>query len=372
MKIEEFLLESWFRKHGFTTPIVICSSGVEEFTLGEIRQLLGIEQGELDNIVFSDSQSMGSFALRKSIAQRWGNGIAEEIIVTHGSSEAIFLIMNTLLEKGDEIIVLAPYYQALYSIPKAIGCRVKTWALQYNQQFVPDLDKLNMLVGPNTRMVVVNFPNNPTGASISEVQLRSLIKIVSKVGAYLVWDAAFAELTYDCPPLSNPCLQYERAISLGTLSKAYGLPGLRVGWCCATQDILARCMQLRDYVTLSLSPLTEFIARCAIEKASILLDNRLQQARTNLRILNDWIDSQSDIVGCVPPKGGVSVFLRLLHVSDVDVFCNRLATEYGVFVLPGTCFSYPGYVRLGFGGNTEQLRKGLSCISNLLTNGASL
>jgi len=365
MGIAPALLEEWMRDYYFETEIDIGSSGVESYSLGEIRELLGITYAELDGIVFNDGQTLGGFGLRKAVAERYGDGDPERVIATHGSSEAIFLIMTALLRPGDEIVVLDPCYQQLFAIAEAIGCRVKAWPLRFANRFAPDLEEAKRLINPRTRMVVVNFPHNPTGASLSPEEQKELVEAAASVNAYLVWDAAFAELTYNGPPLPEP-VQFEHAISIGTLSKAFGLPGLRVGWCLASPSVLARFVTLRDYTNLHLSPLVELIAQRAIEHSQVLVDKRLQQARVNLDILSAWCDEHGDLVEWVPPRGGVCSFLRLRRVKDVEAFCRRLARTYGVLLVPGICFKHPSHVRLGFGGGTTRVNEGLSRLSALL------
>lgn len=366
MQIAPFELETWFRERYFDTEIVLCVSGVEEFSLGEIRELVGISTDELDRTVFTDSPSYGRAGLRRVIAQRWRGGDESQVLVTHGSSEAIFLAMQAVLRPGDEVIVLTPCYQPLLSIPEAIGCTVKQWTLLPEQDFIPDIDRLKALVTPRTRMIVVNFPNNPTGATLTPEAQRELIATAAAVDAYLLWDSAFVELTYGTPALPDPWTVYPRTITLGTLTKTYGLGGLRVGWCLADPAILAQCVHLRDYITLNLSPLIELIGERVVEKLDRLLDIRLNQARTNLEILTAWMDEHRDAVAWVRPHGGVSAFVKLLGHSDVEQFCRRLADEQGVFLLPGQCFGFPEYLRLGFGGPTAVLKEGLARLSTFL------
>jgi aspartate/methionine/tyrosine aminotransferase len=274
--------------------------------------------------------------------------------------------MNALLSAGDEVVVLDPSYHQLHSTVEALGCRLKRWRLRPEQRFAPDVEEARKLIGPLTRMVVVNFPHNPTGTSLSIEEQNELIKATAEVGAYLLWDAAFAEITYDSPPLPQPNLRYDRSISVGTLSKSYGLPGLRVGWCLAAPEVLARCAHLRDYITLHLSPLVELIARRVIEGADSLLDIRVRQARVNLEILTAWANEHRDFIEWVRPHGGVCAFLRLPNVTDVEAFCHHLARTSRVLLVPGTCFNYPEHVRLGFGGATSALEEGLSYLSVLL------
>jgi len=354
------------RLYYFNTEIDIGSSGVKSFSLSQLRELTGITQNELDQVVFDDSRTAGSPSLREVIARWWKIEDAEQVIVTHGSSEGIYLIMHALLKPGDEVIVLDPCYQQLATIAESIGCRIKVWRLRFEDGFAPKIEEFKSLISSKTRMVVVNFPHNPTGATLTATQQKELINAVAEVGAYLVWDAAFAAMTYDHEPLPIPNLEYDRSVSLGTLSKSYGLPGLRVGWCVAPHDVIDRCIDLRDYITLHLSPLVELVAQRAIEHADRLLEIRKQQSRNNLDILSAWIERHEGAVEWVPPQGGVCVFPRFPNFHDTESFCHRLAQEYQVLLIPGNCFTHPSYVRLGFGGSKEELTEGLSRLSSLL------
>jgi len=355
----EALLEKWMRHYYFDTDLDLGSSGVQSFSLAELRKLLDISQRELDAIVFDDSRTLGDPRLRSAIAGHWGGFDPDQVMATNGSTEANYLIMNALLRPNDEVIVLDPMYQQLYGIAQAIGCRMQSWRLRPEDGFAPNIDDLRRLITPRTRMVIVNFPHNPTGASITLEQQEQLIDIVANAGAYLIWDAAFAHMTYEGSPLPIPNWRYERCVSFGTLSKAYGLPGLRVGWCVAPADVLASCERLRDYVSLALSPLVELVARRAIEKADVLVNIRLVQLRENLEMVDAWIKQQRGRIKWSRPLGGACGFVQLPFVSNSEAFCKQLAEEYRVLLVPGTCFGYPQYARLGFGAPTEHLREGL-------------
>lgn len=358
------LLESWMRDYYFRAEVDIGSSGVEDFSFAELRALLGIECAELDRIVFRDSETLGGRELREALARRWTGGDAERVMVTHGSSEANFLLMTALLRPGDEVVVLDPCYQQLYAVAEAIGCRIRHWPLRLEDGWRVDLDALGELLTPRTRMVVVNLPHNPTGASVSPAEQRELIAAVAAAGAWLVWDGAFAELTYDHPPLPDPSVQYERAISMGTLSKGYGLPGLRVGWCLASPDVLRRLVCVRDYVTLHLSPLVELVARRVIEEADRIVAPRIELARRNRRRVAAWVEEHREWVRWVPPAGGVCAFPSFPPIPDTEAFCRALAEEHGVLLVPGECFGRPGHVRLGFGRDTAVLEEGLARLSS--------
>lgn len=366
MEIAPALLEDWLRDYYFSSDLDIGSSGVEDFSLSELRRHTGLTQAELDAVIFRDSPSCGNAQLRQAIANRWGNGDLERVMATTGSSEALFLIMHALLRPGDKVVVVDPSYHSLIYIAESIGCSLKSWRLRFEQRFTPDLNEVERLIEPDTRMVIVNFPHNPTGATVSVAEQAELIRMASRVGAYLIWDSAFAELTYDQPPLPDASHQYERAISIGTLSKAYGLPGLRVGWALASPEVLARCVHLRDYISLYLSPLIELIALKAIENGDVLLSIRLEQARRNRAIVAEWVNHEREFVEWSPPAGGVTAFVRFPLIEDVDNFCHQLTRQHKVLLVPGSCFRHPQHARLGFGGPTAAVRQGLAQVSNLL------
>jgi capreomycidine synthase len=362
-------LEDWMREYYFATELDIGGSGVEDYSMAELRSLLGISLDDLDQIVFHDSKTLGGAAVRQAIASRWGGGKLERAIVTHGATEANFMVMNALLDQGDEVVVLDPMYQQLFSIAESLGCRVRRWKLRYEDGFRPDLGEARQLIGPSTRMVVVNFPHNPTGATVTLTEQEELIRICAQVGAYLVWDMASTDLTFGAePPLADPGLTYERGVSMGTLSKAYGLPGLRVGWCLAAPEVLKRFMRIRDYLTLHLSPLVELIAQRAIERGDLLLEPRRSQARRNRDIVSRWILEQGNRAEWAPAAGGVCGFPRFNGIRDAEEFCHRLARTERVLLVPGNCFGFPRHVRLGFGGATRDLQEGLRRVSGLLAS----
>jgi capreomycidine synthase len=364
MKLAPALLENWMRDHYFATDYDIGSSGVENFSMAQLRQLLGITHEEIDGILFADSQTLGGDGVRRAVAGHLAQGRVDHVMVTHGSTEANFMTMNALLEPGDEVLVLDPCYQQLYGIAEALGCSLRHWPLRFARGWRPDMEELPRLLGPRTRMVVVNFPHNPTGASLTPEEQRELLAATERAGAYLVWDGAFSELTHGRPPLPEP-VDFPHAISMGTMSKAYGLPGLRVGWCIAAPAILDRFVRLRDYTTLHLSPLVEFVAQKAMENAELLIGLRLDQARGNLEILARWMEEHREDAGWVRPEGGVSCFVHF-PARDVDALCLRLAEEERVLLVPGSCFGQPSFARLGFGGPRADLVEGLARLSRTL------
>jgi capreomycidine synthase len=359
MRPRRAALEDWMRDYYFDTRIDLGSSGVQCWSIGELRELLDIEHCQLDGLVMDDSPSYGGPALRQAIADRYAGGAADHVMATHGSTEAIFLALNSVLSDGDEVIAVDPGYHSFYSVAEAVGCQVRPWKLRPERGFVPDLDELSELVTPRTRMVVVNFPNNPTGATLAGPQFEPFLDIVAKNGIFLLWDAAFAELTYDTEPLPDPALRYDRCVSVGTMSKAYGLPGTRVGWCIGQPDTLASFLPLRDVLTICLSPIVEFFAERAIAGADRILRIRREQARRNLHVLSRWASENDHFVEFSPPSGGVTAFPRFPGFADADVLCRYLGSHHDVLLVPGSSFGHQDRVRLGFGGSEADFRIGL-------------
>ena len=360
-------LEAWMRDYYHNVDHDIGSSGVRDLTMAEFRELCGFDLAELEPMVFHDSESYGGSRLRAALADRWTGGDADRIMVTHGSSEAIYLVMHLALEPGDEIVVVDPAYQQLHDIAAWRGCRVTRWPLDRDGGFAADLASLRELARSRPRMIVVNFPHNPTGVSITPQEQKELVAIAAEAGAWLVWDHAFGELTYTAEPLPLPSW-YERCIAFGTFSKSYGLAGLRVGWCLAPPDLLARMALLRDYIALYVSPVLEFFAEQAVRNADRIVALQREHARENLRLLREWADGRPDLVRFTPPDGGVTAFVEFLDQPDVVASCRRLAEQHRVLLVPGACFgdAYRDHARLGFGGTRAELTTGLSLLEHVL------
>jgi capreomycidine synthase len=367
MDIAVARLEAWMRDHYHDVDHDIGSSGVRDLTVAELREVCGFDLTGLDSMIFHDSQSHGGTGLRTALADRWSDGDVDRMMVTHGSSEAIYLVMHLLLEAGDEVVVLDPAYQQLHDIAAWRGCRVTRWPLDARAGFAPDIDRLRELSASRPRMIVANFPHNPTGVSITPEQQKELVSVAEAAGAWLVWDNAFGELTYDADPLPLPTW-YERTVAWGTFSKSYGLAGLRVGWCLAPPDLLARMALLRDYIALYVSPVLEFFAEQAVRNADRIVAMQRRHAAANLRLVQQWAAGLPELVRFTRPAGGVTAFVEFPAQHDVVGMCRRLAEQHRVLLVPGACFgdAYDRYARLGFGGTTAELTAGLSHLEQLL------
>jgi hypothetical protein len=257
-KIEPFALERWMTAHELDVEYDIAESGICPLTARELLELLPPEEREarlqrLLDLPLGYSEARGTHELRSLLAGTYADCTPEDILVTTGAIEANFLLFNVLLNPGDHVIAPYPAYQQLYSVPRALGCDVDLWQIRPETGFRYDVDDLERLLRPDTRLIVINAPHNPTGAMLSAEEARRVYDLAESVGAHILSDEAYRWLTipggeelpppmYDLGPL---------AISVGTLSKPFGLPGLRLGWMAAPGHVATQCWGLRDYVTLS-------------------------------------------------------------------------------------------------------------------------
>lgn len=368
MDIAVARLESWMRRYYHEVDYDIGSSGVRDLSIAELCAICDLDLSDLTGLTVRDSESFGGRGLRAALADRWSEGDIDSVMVTHGSSEAIYLVMHLALEPGDEIIVVDPAYQQLYDIARWRGCRVTPWPLRPADGFRPALSRLRELTKTRPRMIVANFPHNPTGVSITRAEQDELLAVAAECGAWLVWDNAFGEMTYTAEPLPLPLRRYDRCICFGTLSKSYGLAGLRVGWCLAPPELLDRMAELRDYVALYVSPVLEFFAESAVRHADQIVEFQRTHALANRRRLLDWADTLPDLVRVTPPDGGVTAFVEFPGVSDVTGLCRDLADRHRALLVPGECFgdAFRRYARLGFGGTVAELTTGLSFVEQLV------
>lgn len=351
-------LENWYRDKYFDNEIDISGSGVTEYSYRQVQEMGGFDFNELNDIKIKDGATVGSFEIRSLISNRFGYGDPDRVMITNGSNEALQLAVRSILEPGDELVTHSPCYHCHDKIADSIGCTVKKWKLKLNDE-EQDFEELRALITENTKALILNFPNNPTGISISQDMLDEIVRIARENDVFLVWDAAFQELTYAAKPLRDPIQDYEKTISVGTFSKAYGAPGLRFGWLVSQPSVVSACMRQKDYGNLFVAPLIEFVAAKMLRNIDQYAIPRFRLAKRNRSIVGEWVKQFGEPDMWRWPDGGVCGLLKLPNVEDEIDFCDALLKSRGVLLVPGSCFDTPGYVRLGFGGTTTELTQGL-------------
>jgi aspartate/methionine/tyrosine aminotransferase len=351
MKPRPFSLERFFDRYEFSTRHLLCSSDAESMPL---RELLALEPGA--EAAFRDlhlgyTQARGGPDLRESIAALYDRTAADHVLVHAGGEEPIFTFMNVALQPGDHVICQFPAYQSQYSIAEALGAEVSRWPSDLAGEGAPDPDDLARMIRPSTRAIVITTPNNPTGYVFDRARLQAVVETARKHGLWLFSDEAYRGSERD-PSDRHPaaCDLYERGVSLGTTSKAYGLPGLRIGWI-ATHDssLYQELAEFKDYVTICCSGPSEFLATVALRCADELLERVRYITSRNLELLDEFFARRATLFEWRRPRAGTTAFPRYLGGS-AERFCDDLVRRAGVLLLPSTAFDAgDDRIRVGYG-----------------------
>ncbi len=364
MKIDPFTLERGQSLYEHQVRSNLSESGVHPVTLAE----LGV--GDLGDQLLGYPQTNGSIELRERIADTYEATRADEVIVTCGTAEANFLATWSLVEPGDEVVVMTPNYQQIWGLAKSFGARVKPFPLVRNaDRWAPDLAALEDAVTSETRLIAVCNPNNPTGTVLTGAEMDAIVAAADRVGAWLVADEVYrgAEVEGDTTPSFRG--RYDRVLATAGLSKAYGLPGRRIGWAAGPANHVADLWGYKDYTTIGPSILSDRIARHALlpERREWLLERTRGILRERLPALLTWVEGHRDLISLVPPRAAAVAWLECAVEMGTDEMCRRLRDEMSVLIVPGSDFDMPSFIRIGYGCEPDVLQAGLRGVSQVLT-----
>jgi aspartate/methionine/tyrosine aminotransferase len=354
MRLPEFKLEEYFAKYEFTAPYTMGSSDPETHSLAEILAMADQEGSSLwNNLKLGYTETHGLPILREEISKLYSSKNKDNILVFTGAEEAIYITMQVLIKPGDDILVLTPCYQSLKEIPKTAGATVREFSLDWkNNCWSFNLDKFATLINDQTKLVIVNFPHNPTGFHPEQKLFQAIIDVVKKHNVYLFCDEVYRlseQNTIDLLP--NACDCYEKAISLGVMSKSFGLPGLRIGWLAThDKDLLHRLASYKNYTSICNSAPSEILALIALRNKEKILQRNIVIAKSNLDLLDNFFNRYQAIYEWYQPKAGFISFPRLKLDISIDHYAEQLIKKEGVIIVPGTLFeNKDNHFRLGFG-----------------------
>lgn len=357
MRIRDFGLEIFFGRHEFSAPYLLAQSDCESLS---IRQLLDMEPGAREPFLdtwLGYSENDGAPALREAVAALYTHCGPENVLLHAGAQEAIFAALNVLVEPGAHVICQFPTYQSLYEVARAAGCGLSFWPLHQGREgWYCDLDELEGLITPETRLLVLNTPNNPTGHALSAGERQRVCELARRHGLRILADEVYRGL--EAPEAVPPafCDIYERAFSVGVLSKAYGLPGLRLGWIASQErDAIGALSRYKNYLSICCPTPSEALALLALKHGpAILARNRTIIAR-NLQVAADFFARHGHVFRANPPQAGPIAFHALqpdfaARFGSALAFCEHLARSAGVLLLPGNVYDMQApYVRMGYG-----------------------
>jgi aspartate/methionine/tyrosine aminotransferase len=351
--LQPFALERYFAKYEFKTKYILSASDCESLTLQELLALADDESRRLwDNLALGYTESAGHPILLDQISKLYRTITPGQILIA-APEELIFVTMNALLSKGDEVIVTTPAYQSLREIAASIGCRTVRWELKPSEtNWDLDLQFLSDHVGKKTKLLIINFPHNPTGHHISDQDLKDILQIARRHNVSVFSDEMYRGAEYrDSDRLPAVADEYEWGISLWGLSKSFGLPGLRIGWL-ATKDanVITRCTHLKDYTTICNSAPSEILAIVALRAKEKILRRTREIITNNLLLADDFFRRHKDPFTWLRPKAGSVAFPILRNEISVDKFCADLIEKMNLLITPGSLFQHRGrHFRIGLG-----------------------
>lgn len=353
MKVPDFRLEEFFKKYEFSAPHLFCPSDVETWSLKELLSMADPEARAMwENLHLGYTESPGLPLLREEIAKLYANLHKEHILTTAGAEEGIYCAMQSIISPGDHVIVISPCYQSLETLPQALGAEVTTLVLDSKNEWKLDVEQLKRAFRSSTKLLVLNYPHNPTGSVLEEEVYEAMIELARASDAYVFSDEVYRYLEMDeSKRLPAVAEVYEKGISLNVMTKAFGLGGLRIGWLASPdKEILKEIGSYKLYTSICNSGPSEVLALIALRAKEAILSRNRGVIMGNLELLDRFFERQSASLGWVRPKGGTMAFPELLLPISIEKFAEKLVEEAGVLIMPGSVFDFPGnFFRIGFG-----------------------
>ncbi|MBC5824731.1 MAG: aminotransferase class I/II-fold pyridoxal phosphate-dependent enzyme [Candidatus Eremiobacteraeota bacterium] len=352
MRIAPFKLERYFAPYEFSAPYLLCASDCESLSVAGLLQLERSQAESLRTLRLGYTQSGGSWELRCAVAGLYETARPDDVLLHAGSSEAIFSFMNCALSAGDHIIVQHPCYQSHYEVARSIGCDVTLWVGDEHDGWSLDPDFLTRNIRSNTKAVMLTVPHNPTGYLMTHPTQRAILDIAAAHGLWLFSDEIFRFLEQD--PAQRPAAAadlYERAVSVGGLSKTFGLPGVRVGWA-VTRDrgILSRMTVLKDYLSLCNGAVDELLGAIALRHRDVLHSRNLDIVIANLHLFDDLMARHRSSMSWQRPQAGTVGLVRYTGAGGTAQFCREAISKAGVLLLPSAELEFgDDHFRVGFG-----------------------
>ena len=353
MNLPPFKLEEFWKKYEFTAPYLLCPSDTESWHLSEILDLADLQAKKLwEKLSLSYTETSGLPVLREAIAEVYSSIKSHQVFTFAGAEEGIYCTLRSLLSAQDHVIVIAPCYQSLQSIPQAIGAHVSTVNLRHENQWKLDIEPIRQAIRSNTKLIIVNYPHNPTGALLDKEEFEALIRLAREHQLYVFSDEVYRYLEIDEQKrLPSVADAYEKGIALNVMSKAFGLAGLRVGWvACQDASVIDQIGSYKLYTSICNGAHAEILALMALRAKDFILTRNRAILLKNLDQLDQFFERQSTRVTWVRPQCGTVAFPKLLLPISIDAFVEQLVSETGVLIMPESVFETKGnFFRIGFG-----------------------
>jgi len=368
MPFVPFELEAWQSAYEQDVEFNLADSGVQPVRVGELVVEPAAVRDLLDTALHYPHVN-GTPLLRSLIAGLYERAHLGNVLVTVGASEATAVTMQTLLSPGDRVVVLEPGYRQAWGMAQNLGCEVRSFGLRRERGWRPDLEALDAALSHGARLVALTNPNNPTGAILTEGEMELIVAAAAKAGAWLLADEVYRG-TERLADAETPSFwgRYERTIVVGSLSKAYGLPGLRTGWLLGPAPMVERIWRRHEYATISTGILSNTLAEIALAEPvrGRLIDRTRTYIRAGYELIERWVAANPDLVSIIPPQATALAFVRYtIDLPSVDV-ADVIRTRVSVLVAPGSCFGVEGHLRIALGLEPAFVNEALGRIARVL------
>jgi aspartate/methionine/tyrosine aminotransferase len=369
MKVEPFEVENWMNERETSARWNLGETCIDSLTLGQLLALSGDPEETLARLratKLTYGFIAGAPRLRELIAATYAELAPGQVLTATGAIGANYLVEYTLVDPGDRVVCVQPTYQQLHSVPLSFGADVRLLRLRPENGFLPDVTELRELAGGRAKLIVLNNPNNPTGALVERDMLEKIVEVARENSAYLLVDEVYRGLEHDPAVKASSVVDlYEKGISTGSVSKVYSLAGLRLGWVAGPPDVVADCEQHRHYTTISCGMLEEQLAIIALENMDALLERNMAIVRGNALTLDEWVRGEPHM-DYVPPHAGTTAFLHYDYAIPSRRFADDLQALNGTFLVPGGAFGWENWLRVGFACAPQTLAAGLAGVSEYL------
>lgn len=346
-----FKLERFLYRHEFTAPYLLCSSDCEAMTVKELLDFEPTARDDFEKLWLGYTEAPGNPELRAGIASLYESISAENVLVHSGAQEAIYNFARACLSGDDHVIVHWPCYQSLFQMAETIGCAVTKWEADPTRGWELDIEFLKTAIRRNTRAIFLNLPHNPTGYWMESDRLREVASLADRHGAWLFLDEVYRGLEHAGSALPAGCDLSETAVSLGVMSKSFGLPGLRIGWIATRNRKVHEAMTVyKDYTTICNSAPSEFLTTLALRHRNRILRRNRELVLANLAAVEGFFRRHENHFAWTKPRAGCLAFPHLRGGLSAEAFCADVLESTGVLLAPSSTFSYgDGHFRLGFG-----------------------
>jgi len=360
VKIEPFEMERMQSTWENLVAFDMSESGVRPVSLRELAEM-GLDLDSILDMPLGYSQSNGTLGLREELMHIYPGASVDHIEVTNGTSEANYLLALALLREGDEVALEVPNYMQYGGVPRSMGAKMNHFHLRIDADWEPDWEEFERAVNPRTRLVYLSNPNNPSGSVLTPEAMERIVRRCEQVGAYLLADEVYLGAEIHRERTASFWGMSDRVIVTSGLSKAYGIPGVRIGWIVGPKDVVAECWSQHDYITIGPNKISDAVARVAVrpenrEKLYARTRSILQQ---NLPTMRQWAESFDGFLTFREPQAGALCLMRYASPTPSYQLVERIRVRQSVLIVPGSHLGLEGYLRVWLGGKPEFLAEGL-------------